>query len=75
MEQYLVEFDNVRKVMDEDELIKFVTVAVVRNKDIASFTASRIEDVYVNEYGKAEYVLADSHVFAAQDAFFNTFNL
>lgn len=63
MEKYLVEFDDERQVLSEEELIEFTKIAVVNNKDIASYTVSRIEDVYVDEHGNAEYVLAN-HVFA-----------
>lgn len=42
MEKYLVYDQNNKLILTEDELLKFVRVAVIQNKDISSFSVQRI---------------------------------
>ena len=72
-ERYVVDFGDERRTLTGAELIEFVRIAVVQNKDISGFTVGRIEDVDVDDYGNPSYVLASDH--AAKDAFFRVFNL
>lgn len=74
-ERYLVDFGDEQRTLTGAELIEFVRVAVVQNKDISGFTAGRIEDVDVDEYGNPSYVLASDSSNAAKNAFFKVFNL
>ena len=74
-ERYLVDFEDERIALTGAELIEFVRVAVVQNKDISSFTVGRIEDVDVDNDGNPSYVLANDHINASKEAFFKVFNL
>lgn len=42
MEKYLVFDQNNKLVLTEDELLNFIRVAVIQNKDISSFSVQRI---------------------------------
>ena len=42
MEKYLVFDQNNKLILTEDELLNFVRVAVIQNKDISSFSVQRI---------------------------------
>lgn len=43
MNKYIVNFEGHTMTLGEDELIEFVKTAVVRNKDIASFSVQRAD--------------------------------
>lgn len=55
-ERYMVEFDDQHQVMTEEQLIGFVRIAVINNKDVSNFEVHRIQDIDVDEYGQAHYV-------------------
>ncbi len=56
-ERYMVEFEEDEPiVMTEEELLNFVSIAVINNKDIPRFSVARIQDVDVDEYGQAHYI-------------------
>lgn len=59
-EQYFVSFGDEQKVLSGKELIEFIRVAVVNNKDVSALTIQLIEDVDVDEYGTPSYVLANN---------------
>lgn len=59
-EQYFVSFGDEQQVLSGVNLIKFIEVAVVKNKDISAMTIQRIEDIYVDDYGKPSYILANN---------------
>ena len=42
MNKYAVTFENQFLILEEDELLEFVKTAVIRNKDISSFSVQRI---------------------------------
>lgn len=42
MNKYVVTFEDHKVVLGEDELLQFVKIAVINNKDISSFNVQRI---------------------------------
>lgn len=56
MEKFLVTFGDTQEVYTEEQLVNFIKVAVLKNKDINNFSVNRLEviDVDVNEYGEVQ---------------------
>lgn len=73
MEKYLVYDQNNKLILTEDELLKFVKVAVIQNKDISSFSVQRVSSV---PQQSAPHLSKESaRIQVIEAAFFRVFNL
>lgn len=73
MEKYLVYDQNNKLILTEDELLKFVKVAVIQNKDISSFSVQRISSI---PQQSAPHLSKESaRIQVVEAAFFRVFNL
>lgn len=70
MEKYLVSDQNNKLILTEDELLKFVKVAVIQNKDISSFSVQRIDSTPAPHLSKES-----ARIQVVEAAFFRVFNL
>lgn len=52
---YLVSFDDVLSVMDENQFRTFILVAVIRNEDIHNFSVRRIKEADADIDGNYTY--------------------
>lgn len=71
MEKYLVYDQNNKLILTEDELLKFVKVAVIQNKDISSFSVQRVSSI---PQQSAPH-LSKERIQVIEAAFFRVFNL
>ena len=51
--KYLVRFEDICKVLNADELLNFVSIAVINNKDISSFSVCEMSKASREELIKA----------------------
>lgn len=73
MEKYLVYDQNNKLILTEDELLKFVKVAVIQNKDISSFSVQRVSSI---PQQSAPHLSKESaRIQVVEAAFFRIFNL
>ena len=73
MNKYAVTFENHTMVLEEDGLLEFVKTAVIRNKDISSFSVQRLDP---NSQISAPHLSRESaRVQIVESAFFRVFNL
>lgn len=73
MEKYLVYDQNNKLILTEDELLKFVKVAVIQNKDISSFSVQRVSSI---PQQSAPHLSKESaRIQVVEAAFFRVFNL
>lgn len=56
MKKYIVSFEDYCEVLNEEQLLKFVKIAVINNKDIGAFSVRRIKNINVD--GHPSYILA-----------------
>lgn len=70
MEKYLVYDQNNKLILTEDELLKFVKVAVIQNKDISSFSVQRVSSIPASHLSKES-----ARIRVVEAAFFRVFNL
>lgn len=55
--KYLVTFENIVMTMTEEELLNFVKVAVISNKDISKFQVQRIANNEIEQNGNIRLIL------------------
>lgn len=73
MEKYLVYDQNNKLILTEDELLKFIKVAVIQNKDISSFSVQRVSSI---PQQSAPHLSKESaRIQVVEAAFFRVFNL
>lgn len=70
MEKYLVYDQNNKLILTEDELLKFIKVAVIQNKDISSFSVQRVSSIPTPHLSKES-----ARIQVVEAAFFRVFNL
>lgn len=68
MNKYIVNFEGHTRTLEGDELLEFVKTAVIRNKDISSFSVQRASS--------ASHIPKESaRIQVIEAAFFRVFNL
>lgn len=73
MSKYLVTFEDHSVVLREDELLEFVKTAVIRNKDISSFSVQRVDSIPSQS---APHLSRESaRIQVVEAAFFRIFNI
>lgn len=73
MEKYLVYDQNNKLILTEDELMKFVKVAVIQNKDISSFSVQRVSST--SQQSAPHLSKESARIQVVEAAFFRIFNL
>lgn len=73
MNKYIVNFEGHTMTLEGDELLEFVKTAVIRNKDISSFSVQRVSSI---PQQSAPHLSKESaRIQVVEAAFFRVFNL
>lgn len=70
MNKYIVNFEGRTMTLEGDELLEFVKTAVIRNKDISSFSVQRVSSIPTPHLSKES-----ARIQVVEAAFFRVFNL
>ena len=73
MNKYVVTFENHSVILEEDGLLEFVKTAVIRNKDISSFSVQRLDPNF--QISVPHLSKESARIQVIEAAFFRVFNL